>query len=459
MMDRCSPPHAATVAERIAGWSAAIDLRAVPPEVVRAAQRCIIDVVGVMLAASVFALPRRVLGYARRGSGAGRGVVVGFPDRLSPVGAALVNGTAGHALDFDDTSYAGIMHGSTVVFPAALAACEEAGGDGRRLLEAFIAGSEVAYAVGMLCTTRHYHRGWWSTATFGAFGAAAAAARGLGLAAGPTAAALGLAGAQAGGLKAVFGTDGKPYLAGRAAAAGVEAALLAADGVVGPASIFEGSTGFLGMLNDGHADFDTISDLGRVWRLVDPGIFFKQYPVCSASHAAVELTAQLLQQHALSGDDVERVLCEVPPLVAISLVHDRPRCWQEAQFSMPFAVGTMLACGMLNTGSLSDETLADPRVRAAMAKVEMRRVDTLHADDAPEGARVTVVTKRGVAISGYLGQPTGMPSRPLTDVTLHEKFVLCAASAGVDGQRSQRLLRKLLELEDVARVSDAFGEP
>jgi 2-methylcitrate dehydratase PrpD len=446
----------ATLAERIAAWSSSVDIGAVPGQVIHAAKRCIVDVVGVSLAATAYPLPRRVLDHARRIYASGSAGALGFADRLSPVGAALVNGTAGHALDFDDTSYTGIMHGSTVVLPAALAATEEAAGDGRRLLAAFIAGSEVAYAVAMLCTTRHYFKGWWSTATFGVFGAAAAAARALGLSAEETTAALALAGTQAGGQKAAFGTDAKPYIAGRSAAVGVEAALLAGCGLAGPKAIFEGKTGFLQLLNDGHADIDSIDALGKLWRLVQPGIFFKQYPICTGAHAAVELTERLLRENGLSGNDVRRVICEVTPVVAISLVYDRPARWQEAQFSMPFAVGTMLARRGLDIGSLTDETLSDPQVRAAMAKVEMRRVDSLYTEEAPEGARVTVITTRGDEIQGYLGQPTGMPGSPLSDEQLHEKFVRCAGRGGIDVPRALGLLEHLVTIEKAPRAFAPF---
>jgi 2-methylcitrate dehydratase PrpD len=456
MMDGNAPPPIATLAERIAAWSSSVDICAVPGEVVGAAKRCIVDVVGVSLAATAHPLQRRVLEHARRVYAQGDSGVLGLTDRLSPVGAALVNGTAGHALDFDDTSYTGIMHGSTVVLPAALAATEEVGGDGRRLLEAFIAGSEVAYAVAMLCTTRHYFKGWWSTATFGAFGAAAAAARALGLSARETTAALALAGTQAGGAKAAFGTDAKPLIAGRAAAAGVEAALLAGRGLSGPTAIFEGKAGFLQLQNDGHVDVGSLEALGKVWRLVNPGILFKQYPVCSGAHAAVELTEQLLRDSGLSGDDVRSVICEVTPVVAMSLVYDRPARWQEAQFSLPFAIGTILAGRGLDIASLTDETLADPRVRAAMAKVEMRQVDSLHTEEAPEGARVTVITNRGSEIRGYLGEPKGMPGNPLTDAELHRKFLLCAATAAIDDARAHGLLRHLAALEDAPQAFAPF---
>jgi 2-methylcitrate dehydratase PrpD len=442
-----TPSSSKTLAERIAEWSSSLTLDAVPDGVTHAAKRCIVDLIAVTLAASSNQLTRRMLEHAKVAYGPGPATVLGFRDRLSPVGAALVNGTAGHALDFDDTSYTGIMHGSVVAMPAALAAAESVGGNGRRLLEAFVAGSEVTYAVAMLCTTSHYFKGWWSTATLGVFGAAAAAARAMRLSASDTATALALAGVQASGLKVAFGTDAKPYLAGRAAAIGVEAALLAQRGLSAPVAVLEDDRGFLNLLNDGTFDAGAIEKLGKVWRLVDPGILFKQYPVCSGAHAAVELTQKLLGDNGIQGDAVEKVICEVPPVVAISLVYDRPETPQEAQFSLPFAVGAMLARGELGIDCLSREALSEPRLRQAMSKVEMRRVDALDSKEAPEGARVTLLTTDGTEVSGYLAEPMGMPGNPMSDADLHEKFRRCAAAGGLAPPKAEALLKHLVGIE------------
>jgi len=438
---------AATLAARIAGWGSALAFEAIPAEVVRVAKRCMIDLVGVTIAAAGHPASRRVLDYAGRTYAPGAATVLAARTGLSPVGAALVNGTAGHALDFDDTSYTGIMHGTTVALPAALAATEAARGDGRRLVEAFIVGSEVTYAVALLCTTEHYFKGWWSTGTFGAFGAAAAAARALGLPASKTTAALALAGAQACGLKAVFGTDAKPYVAGRAAAIGVEAALLAEAGLTGPEAVLEDARGFLALLNDGRAELGAVDDLGQRWRLIEPGIYFKRYPVCSGAQAATELTRRLLDEHGIAGDSVRRVICEVPPLVGISLVYDRPRTPSEAQFSLPFAVGAVLARGDLGLDALSERSLADRRLAAAMARVEMRQDPSLADEAAPECARVTVETDAGRQVSGFLAQPTGMPGNPMSDQALADKFHACMAAGGLAGTDAEALLAHLNGIE------------
>lgn len=444
--------------ERIAKWSHAMRLDAVPDDAQKVAKRCIVDLVGVSIAGAEREQSRRVAEYASQAYAPGPSTVFGCSARLSPVGAALANGTVGHVLDFDDTSYTGIMHGSTVVFPAALAAAESAGADGRRVLEAFVAGSEVTYAIAVHCGHGHYHKGWWSTATFGTIGAAAAAARALDLSERQTACALSLACLQAGAQKASFGTDAKPYLAGQAAAAGVESALLASAGLSAPRSALEGRNGFVQVLNDGEIDNEGIAKLGTHWRLVDPGIFFKQYPVCSAAHAAVEVTRQLMDKHGLAGERIRRVVCEVPPLVATSLVHDQPGNVQEAQFSMPFAVGTMLASGQLGVEDLTAKALSDPRVQSAMSKVDMRRVDSLEDAAAPEGAKVTLLTDDGGEVTDYLGVPKGMPTNPMSDAELNDKFLRCGAAGGMEHDRANNLLKYLknIELEPLDHLGDAL---
>jgi 2-methylcitrate dehydratase PrpD len=443
-------------AERIAGWSSRLRLSDVPENAVEEAKRCIVDLVGVTVAARNHPLCRAVSNYAACSYAPGPATLLVGGSSLSPAGAALVNGTAGHVLDFDDTSYTGIMHGSVGIFPAALAAAELSRGNGRTLLEAFIAGVEVTYAIASACTTQHYFKGWWTTATLGVFGAAAAAARALELSWKQTASALALAGAQSSGPKVIFGTDAKPYLAGRIAAIGVEAACLCERGIMAPTAIFEDKRGFISLLNDGIFNPAPLEELGVVWRLWEPGIFFKRYPVCSAAHAAVELLETLLSKHRLSAHRVRKVTCEIPPTVAISLVYDRPTTIQEAQFSLPFALAAILARGKLDLESMAEDELVARPVRDAMAKVKIRRVDSLHNDATPECARLTLHLDDGAEIQGYLAEPTGMPGNPMSNAALQRKFLTCLDYAAVPGEQAAALLENLLDLATGAPLSQCF---
>lgn len=417
---------------RLGAWVAGLQPDAVEEPVRHAVRRSLLDYVGVAIAGTrhpVSAQARR-LAAATYAQGPARGL--GRPESggLSAPGAAFINGVAGHVLDFDDTCYVGIVHGTAIVFPAALALAEERGVSGETLLTAFLAGVETVYALGRLFGDRLYYRGVWNTGALGAVGAAAAAARVIGLPPDRTADALSLAACQVMGLRACFGSAGKPLLAGRCAETGVAAALAAEAGADGPMSILEAESGWASVLNDGHIDERCLDGLGDPFIHFDPGVAIKIFPVCSAAQAAVEGVLDLLQSFGLSGAQVAAVRCEVTRLVRISLRYPEPRSPAQAQFSMPFAVGCALAFGALTPAMLTPETLREEALRSAMQKVEIVEVpeETLHAGSSaacPEGTRITMTVDDGQRLETCVPVASGMPTRPLSDERLVRKFRAC----------------------------------
>ena len=439
-------------------FSNGLSLDNVPATVLHEAKRCILDTIGVIIAGSRSPLTDKVRRHALNAHAPGQAALLVTGETAHPMAAAMVNAAAGHAYDFDDTSYTGIMHGSVVALPAALAVTQNIRGSGARLLEAFIAAVEVEYALALTCTDHIYFKGWWTTALYGTPGAAVATARALGLDTMVTANALSLALAETTGMKAIFGTDAKPYQAGRAAAAGIQCGLLAAEGMNGPVEIFEDDRGFARLLNDGIAEPVYLADLGRVWRLLEPGILIKRYPLCSAAAASAELTGRLMSENGIQLDDVVGVTCEVPPLVELSLVHNNPKTPHEARFSMPFAVGCMLAFGDISLDHLNTTTLTDQRLRSAMGKVEMHLSQELANDPTvpqrcPEGAYVSIDLVDGRRLHDFLPRPTGMPGNAITDEALEEKFLDCFRYGGIIEDRARRVAKKLWRLETVDDLS------
>lgn len=430
----------------------------VPPAALHEAKRCILDTIGVIIAGCRSPLTDTVRRHALGAYGSGRAVVLASGETVHPMAAAMVNATAGHAFDFDDTSYAGIMHGSVVACPAALAVVQDAGDGGARLLEAFIAAVEVEYALALACTDHIYFKDWWTTGLYGTIGAAAATARARQLDGTATVNGLAIAAAETTGMKAIVGTDAKPYQAGRAAAAGIQCGLLAAQGMNGPAGVFEDDRGFAKLLNDGIAEPEHLAKLGRVWRLLEPGILFKRYPVCSAATASAELTGRLMIENGIALDDTVAVTCEVPPLVALSLVHDDPATPREAQFSMPFAVGCILAFGEISLDHLNAATLSDERLRSAMDKVQMCISEELASDPTvaercPEGAYVTLELADGRRLRDFLPRPTGMPGNPVSDQALEDKFRSCFRYGRFSEERARRVAKRLWRLETMDDLS------
>jgi 2-methylcitrate dehydratase PrpD len=454
------------IAEQLAAFVSGISIETIPTAVVEEARRCLLDTTGVIIAGQSARVAQSTRAHALSAYGPGRAHVLGCSDTLHPMGAALVNGTAGHANDFDDTSYTGIMHGSVVVYPAALALAEEHGISGVRLLEAFIAGVEVEYAIAELCTDHIYFKGWWTSGVYGTFGAAAACAKILDLEPAGMTNAIAMAASYAAGMRASFGSDAKPLGIGMAASQGMECALLAAAGLTGPVDVFENESGFLRLLNDNKHSREFDLQLAAKWRLIDPGILFKSYPVCSAAQAGAELSTLLMEQHGLSADDIESVVCEVPPLVALSLVFDRPESTREAQFSMPFAVGCMLAFGGLRLEHLTMDVLMDPKLQQQMQKIRMHVPESLANDPTvlqrcPEGAGVTLITNRRVEFKDFLERPTGMPGNPISTQALVAKFQSCFKHSGMRNGMAISIADRLLGIDkcpDIRAIFEKLGE-
>jgi 2-methylcitrate dehydratase PrpD len=441
-----------SVIDRLASFVCELDLDQVPVAVVEEARRCVLDTVGVIVAGQQTPLARAAMEHAKQTYRDGNAHLLGTGICLQPVGAALVNAAAGHAYDFDDTSYTGIMHGSVAVLPAALAMAGQQGAGGRLLLQAFIAGVEVEYAIAEFCTTHIYYKGWWTSGVYGPLGAAAAAAKILGLDMRQTAHAMSLAVSHASGMKVSFGSDAKPLGIGRAASIGIESALLAAAGLSGPNNAFEGKNGFLSLFNDDQHAADAGLQLAHKWCLTDPGILFKSFPICSAAQAGAELVANLIERHQLESADIVKVACEVPPLVDISLVYHHPKTIREAQFSMQYAVGCILAYGEIKLEHLTEDVLVKAKLQQQMQKVTMQVPQYLQDDDTvhqrcPEGAGVTITTGPGEQFSGFLDRPTGMPGNPISTRALVGKFRDCLKHGGKSDDLAKSIADELLEIE------------
>ncbi|MBE7522448.1 MAG: MmgE/PrpD family protein [Burkholderiales bacterium] len=439
--------------DRIAHWVATLDLAGIPPAVRSAAETCLIDGVGVWMAG------RATDVYARSSS------LTGIP--LGAAESAFLGGVAIHALDYDDTSYAGIVHGTAGVLPAVMAACDHRDGDGRLLLEAFVAGVEVLYAMGETVTDHLYQGGHWCTTTLGILGASCGAARALGLRAFETANALRLAANMPLGLRVSHGSTAKPYLNGVAARLGYEAAQAARAGITGTPGTLEGHFGFADVHNAGIWSGDRLTRLGDQWGLTDPGVAIKRHPLCSAAQAAIEATLALRATHSIAADDVASVECRGTPLVTSCLTYRGPATIPQAQFSMPFAIACALVFGEVGLAQLRDDVLRSPAITRLMARVALREDPALVAPgdrrDAPEASAVTIHLRDGNKVSKIVLAATGMPTRPLTHEQVSAKFLDCARFGGVDETRATMLaslLRSPAGIAHTRRIAElAAPEP
>jgi 2-methylcitrate dehydratase PrpD len=431
-------------------------INAAPPAMARVmAARALLDTIGVALAGAmepVSRIAQRVV--EQDGSGPCR--VLGTTLHASPGNAALANGTAAHALDYDDMCFVSLAHPSAPLVSAALAAAETAGASGPALLDAYVVGFELEGRLGRAMNPRHYQRGWHCTSTLGTIGAAAAAARLLGLDAKAAGHALAIAASEASGLKENFGTMVKPLHAGLAARNGVLAAQLAKAGLTASAAAIDGPQGFLAAMDSEHAALDgVVGDLGTRWEILDTGITVKLYPSCAGTHPALDALLDLKRREGFSGDDVEAVEIGVDPIVPTILIYDRPSTGLEAKFSMPFCAAAAIVRGRVGLETFHASEITDPAIVAMQARVMMRIDPALDASAAPlTQARVTVRLRDGRVLTACANGARGYPDRPAGNEELAEKFMSCATQAMSAAQAVETLaaLRGIESASDVRRA-------
>jgi 2-methylcitrate dehydratase PrpD len=429
-------------------------------------RRAALDTVGVMLAGAAEPAARIVREVARTEGGLPLCTVVGTTLRTSPTWAALANGVAGHAHDFDDTSFALIGHPSVPLLAAALACAEAEPTNGRALALGYGVGFEVSTALGAALNPGHYARGWHATVSLGTFGCTAAAARILGLDVTQTGHALGLAASLASGVKENFGSMTKPFHAGHAARNGVLATLLAREGFTAAPSALDGPQGWLAVAGDGGASAEALRHaldaLGQRWNLVLTGVAVKPYPSCALTHAAIDALIELKERHRIAVDQVAEVEVGVSRITPGVLIHREPTTALQRKFSMEFCASVALADGRVDFGSFEDGEVRDGKVRALMERVRMV-VDPGLPERLEEQAwsRVAVRLRDGRMLASPPGGAPGHPSRPLSLEALRAKFLGCAAGilppGDAEGVATQ--LERLDELPDVRALTGRLAGP
>jgi 2-methylcitrate dehydratase PrpD len=416
---------------RIAEFVAKNRWEELPQEAIAQAKRAILDTIGVTLAGSMEPPARIIQKIAEAEGGAPLATVLGTRIRTGTVWAALANGTAGHALDFDDTNFAMMGHPSVPVLAAALAAGELALADGRALLHAFLLGFEVEATLGEVVNPAQYQRGFHATGTLGALGAAAASAKLLDLDPSQARHALAIAASQASGLKENFGTMTKPFHAGHAARSGLLSALLARDGFTASEIALEGPQGYLRVLGTQTDDpTPALARLGAPWKILTSGVAVKPYPSCACTHSIIEALLELREAHRLRPEAVQEITVGVASMVPNILIHHDPRTGLEGKFSAEFCAAAALVDGRVGIATFTDERTADPSIRAAMGKVRMVVDPTVPTDlERHVWTRVTAKLADGRTLDIPPREVRGHPGVPLSREALRQKFEECAAVA------------------------------
>ncbi len=427
-----SDARQARVTWETASRAAGLRYAELPEDIRRRAQQCLIDWLGVTLAGTAEELSRVLLAEAEEQGGRPVATLIGRAAKASTQQAALLNGAASHALDYDDVNITMGGHPTVPIMPALLALGETKGASGADLIAAFVAGYEAACRIGALVAPSHYAQGFHATATVGTFGAAAACARLLKLDAAQTATALGIAGTQAAGLKSMFGTMCKPLHAGKAAQNGLLAASLAARGFSARSDVLECAQGFA---DTQSRDFDADTALAEPasgWHLRNN--LFKYHAACYLTHAPIECARAIRRRPGFERQAVRDVFVYVDAGAAKVCHIPEPRTGLEAKFSLRLT--TAMALAGLDTASLetySGRNATDPAL--------MRLRDTIAVEFKPDWphtlAEVRVTLNDGQVLRARYD--SGVPASDLNaqQTRLDAKFMSLAEPVLGRGQAEQ----------------------
>jgi 2-methylcitrate dehydratase PrpD len=441
-------------------FSSGLTVDRIPAEVVSRARLLILDLVGnIVRGHETESTPAMLSAIGALGLAQGTSRVFGDSRTFAPAGAALLQGVLAHSLDFDDTHAAGTLHPGAPVIPAALAAAEMANASGATTVAAIVAGYEVICRIALaLPAGAHYQRGFHPTATCGAFGAAAAAARVFGLDAAGVASALGIALSQtAGSLQFLQnGAWTKRFQVGWSAMAGLAAATLASKGFKGAGDAIEGEHGFLRAYAPAPTPVRATQDLGTVYELMATGV--KPYPSCRYGHAGIDAALGLRNEHNLQPHEISRVVYGLSSagMLLVGAPQQKktdPRNIVDGQFSAPFVLSVALATGAMKWDSY--QLLHDPRIRALLPKIRCEYDPEIEVEFPINMSGKLSVHARGQVFVKKVVVPKGEPSNFLSGDELSAKFADLAQPV-LGAVQTAKLAAAILDIDRLQYVSELF---
>jgi 2-methylcitrate dehydratase PrpD len=442
----------ATPEIELSEFAATLTFAEIPENAQETIRRAFFDTIGVTLAGAGEGAGEAVFETTLNQADAGDIATMLGLTAGSPAERALRTGAASHALDYDDLSWAMDGHPSVTLIPSLLAVAGERGASGKALITAYAAGFEVECALAQPISPDHYEAGWHATATFGAFGAAVAAATLLDLDSAATRNALNIAASTPAGLKRNFGSMTKPLHAGLCARSGVTAALLAENGFTADTTAVSGDGGFWDLYGPDKPD-EFIFDPDR-WALTTEGIHVKYYPCCYFTHTSIAATQALVSEHNIHPESIEQIEVQAAQGAADALHHSDPETGLEGKFSMEYAVASGAVRDRVGLDTFDDDAIDDSSVQRVRERVDFLVDETLHYDS--HKAVVEIETTSGT-YKLRQKNPPGTHDNPLTESELREKFKECAERV-IPSADVSRLMDTLLTLDEHSDIINALVE-
>lgn len=429
----------APVTRILARHLAAFRYEDLPPEVVSAARRGVLDWLGCALAGSRHPTLDILVSVLREVDSQSQFTMLGRGGKTGLLSAALANGQMGHVLDYDDTHMGGVvLHASSPILAALLPLAEMSGAGGADLIAAYAAGFEAGVRIGQ-ASPGHHKGGWHLTGTLGTLAASAASAKLLNLSERQIVHALGVGGTQAAGMQQNRGTMSKSFHAGKAASNGILAAKLAQRNFDSSDEIIEGNRGFCRIYSDVALPRAVISELGQRWEIVHNG--HKPYACGVVLHPAIDALVGIGKQVEIDAPNVSQVELRVHPLVLSITGVVEPRTGLKSKFSIYHSAAVALRDGTAGVAQYTDSCAVDPEIVALRKKVVAHADASLNNDEAY--ARVVV---GGQTYECHVEHATGTTANPMSDDAIRSKFMANAAPV-VGEPRAERICDWVRQLE------------
>jgi 2-methylcitrate dehydratase PrpD len=422
----------------------------IPAEIYEHAKVAFLDTLAVTYGGKDDPLVGKLVKFAELMGGNPSASLIGQGRKASLEHAALINGAAAHALDYDDTLVSFLGHPSVTLFPPLLALSEARGKSGREFLAAYLIGLQTGGVIGACAGLDHYLGGWHGTSTLGHLASAAACARLLNLDEGRALWALGIGGTLSSGLKRNFGTMVKPFHAGRASSAGLTAALLAEDGFTAAEDILEGPQGFFEALK-GKVNNDILSFLGLSWDVVN--LSQKYHASCHATHSPLEAARDCVAEHGIRVADIQKIRVRCSEVTMQAAAKLSPVTGLEGKFSVPYCVANALLRDATGMAAFTDEMVNDPAVAALTAKVELVK----DSEKAALEAHVEILTRDGKSFSAFSDILQKTPPLEKKKANVRAKF-LDLASPAMGSKKAREIADAVRGLEKVKDMREIAGD-
>lgn len=436
--------------------------KSISEELSQELKRCLVDGIGVMVSGVPAACSRIIQRYVKESSETGESSILGTSITTTPSLAALANGVAGHAEDFDDTQlsnspdrlYGLLTHPTTPALAGTLAVAQEVKANGKEFLTAFCTGFEVECKIADAISPDHYIKGHHTTGTVGTFAAAAAAAKLWGLSPQQTGYAIGIAASKSAGIRANFGTMTKPYHAGAAAENGINAARLAKLGYQSDPNALDGPWGYFQVKGGGCEPERLLGKLGNPYTLIDPGVSVKPYPCGSLSHPSMDTLLDLVIENDIKPEQVEEVRLGAGYNILNPLRYLNPQNELEAKFSLQFCLGILILRRKAGIQEFTDDVVQSSEVREMIKRVHTYHNKEIEAKGSERmRSLVELRLKDGRSFEREAFTSRGQPDRPMGKEGMATKFYDCT-QAVLSKEQSSVALETIYRVEELSNISE-----